>query len=112
MRGLNQAKPSPREESLADLYGRCLGYLRLLAIELAKETCPALRLGFVDVTHLTDEYGRFKLWGEQSRANLPAKARGSLDDNLRSDSHTKALISSILSVFQVLLKQGKLYCRT
>jgi hypothetical protein len=109
MRDLAETKPSPGGESLALLYGRCLGYLRLLAVELAKDTCPAVQRGFVDITHLTDERGRFKLWGEQSRANLPAKARGSLDDTLRGGGDTRALISSILSVFQVLVKEGGFY---
>lgn len=98
-------------EDLSSLYQHCLRQFRLLINTSERVPCPAVQLGFVNVSNLLDEYGRFKLWGEQARANLPAEARGSLDDTIRDRSDTKALVSSILSVLQVLLKQGMFLCR-
>jgi hypothetical protein len=53
-----------------------------------------------------EEYGRFQIWGEQTRAALPERTRRSLDDTLRSDESLKDAVSSILDQLSRLLSMG------
>ncbi|THY03991.1 hypothetical protein D6D01_10155, partial [Aureobasidium pullulans] len=41
---------------------------------------------------IKDEYGRLRIWGEQTRAVLPEKARYSLDEQLRENEQTRDII--------------------
>lgn len=61
----------------------------------------------VDLHEVSSEYGRLKIWGEQTKAYLPARARGSLDDVLRNDEALSGVVREILSRVNALLGAGK-----
>lgn len=94
------------QPSIAELYDRCIESFRVLLVILGAESCRAVQLGYIDTTQVGDEYGRFRIWGEQSRANLPEKARGSLDDTLRRDEEVKDIVTSTLLRLEAVLSQG------
>ena len=98
----------PNEEVyIAELYSCCLRSFGLLLVSLEAESCRAVQLGYIDSSHVVDEYGRLNVWGEQSRANLPARARGSLDDTLRNDDDVRSMVQGILLRLDAILGKGK-----
>lgn len=46
---------------------------------------------------MLEEYGRFRIWAQQTGAALPAEARGSLDGTLRNNSQLRGVVLDILS---------------
>jgi hypothetical protein len=92
--------------SLSELYSRCLKSFVLLLVSLEAESCRPVRLNFIDSSRVEEEYGRLTIWGEQTKANLPAHARGSLDDGLRGDENVKGLVRAILLRLDAILGQG------
>lgn len=93
--------------SLAELYSRCLKSFDLFLMNLGTDSCRPVQLGYINSSQVSAEYGRLSIWGEQSRANLPARARGSLDDVLRRDEEVKGLVRAILLRLDAVLRQGK-----
>jgi hypothetical protein len=73
---------------------------------LHREDCQATRLQHVNFTSILEEFGRLKIWGDQTKADYPPRARGSLDDTLRHDSELKELVKGILSRVRVLIREG------
>ncbi|KAJ5184564.1 hypothetical protein N7472_009404 [Penicillium cf. griseofulvum] len=80
-------------------------------LALSEKDCRVICLGQVHLAKILEEYGRTKVWGDQTKAELPARARGSLDDTLRHDVELKYLVQAILMRLRALLNQGKLYRR-
>ena len=76
-------------------------------VALSDRNCRAVCLEQVSLIKLSEEYGRVKVWGDQTRADLPERARGSLDDTLRHDAQLKKLVQDIIWRLEGLLKQGK-----
>ncbi|KAF2798222.1 hypothetical protein K505DRAFT_357751, partial [Melanomma pulvis-pyrius CBS 109.77] len=68
------------------------------------ENCCTIRLEQVHLPELLEEYGRTMIWGDQTKADLPAGARGSLDDTLRHDDELKHLVQAILMRLRALLQ--------
>jgi len=60
----------------------------------------------LDLANILHEYGRLNIWGDQTKANLPPRARGSLDDTLRHDAKLKDLVLEILLRLNTLLEKG------
>jgi hypothetical protein len=82
--------------SIAELFESCIDKYSRLLLALGDEDCRAVKLKQVSIEKALDEYGRLKVWGEQSRATLPASTRGSLDDALRRDDGLKRNVAQIL----------------
>lgn len=76
---------------------------------LGEEGCDVIRLKRVHLPKILEEYGRIKIWGDQTKAGLPARARGSLEDTLRHQEQLKCLVTEILIRLGALLDQGKLH---
>ncbi|MBE3049595.1 hypothetical protein IMZ48_45295 [Candidatus Bathyarchaeota archaeon] len=76
-------------------------------LALSEENCRVVHLEQVNVPAILDEYGRAKIWGDQSKADLPARARGSLDDTLRHDDDLKQLVRGVFMRLSALLVQGE-----
>lgn len=80
-------------------------YKRFLLV-LNRENCRVVHLQQLNVPKILEEYGRLKIWGEQTRATLPENARGSLDDTLRNDTGLKEVVFDILRQLGAQLGQG------
>ncbi|KAJ5173651.1 Tetratricopeptide-like helical [Penicillium coprophilum] len=93
--------------SLSELYIECMQSFGEFLLALSNRECRVIRLGQVQLSEILEEYGRTKVWGNQTNAELPARARGSLDDTLRHDDELKDLVQAILMRLRVLLNQGK-----
>lgn len=92
---------------ISDLYATCIQSLGLLVKTLSEDDCLVVNLLQIDVQKVVDEYGRVKIWGMDTKACLPARARGSLDDTLRHDAELKKLTHGILLRLAAILEQGQ-----
>lgn len=95
--------------SLSELYLECIQSFGEFLLALSGKDCRVICLEQVRLSELLEAYGRTKVWGDQTKAELPAGARGSLDDTLRHDVELKYLVQAILMRLRALLKQGKSY---
>ncbi|KAJ5519017.1 Tetratricopeptide-like helical [Penicillium expansum] len=93
--------------SLSGLYLDCIQLFGEFLLALSEKDCRVICLEQVYLPKILEEYGRTKVWGDQTKANLPARARGSLDDTLRHDTELKHLVQAILMRLRALLSQGK-----
>ncbi|KAM0346235.1 hypothetical protein ACHAPU_005661 [Fusarium lateritium] len=88
--------------SLADLFQHCVDTYSRLLLALADESYQVATSSQVNAEKALNEYGRLKVWGEQSRATLPDPARGSLGDTLR---HDETLKNNVAEIFLLLSRQ-------
>lgn len=95
--------------SLSEWFGNCMQAFREFLLALGEANCRTIVLKQVDLSEILEEYGRAKIWGEQTKADLPARARGSLDDVLRHDEDLKKLVQGIFMRLGALLRQGKFH---
>lgn len=95
--------------SLSEWFGNCMQTFREFLLALGDDNCHSILLKQVDISEVLGEYGRAKIWGEQSKADLPARARGSLDDVLRHDDNLRQLVQGIFARLGALLSQGKFH---
>lgn len=93
--------------SLGALYSGCISSFAKFVLALNEPGCDVICRDEIRLNQVFEEYGRTKIWGDQSRANLPARARGSLDDTLRHNVDLKSLVRGILERLKALLQQGK-----
>lgn len=93
--------------SLAELYFESISSFAKFILALSEPDCDAICRNEVQLHQIFEEYGRTKIWGDQSKADLPASVRGSLDDTLRYDDDLKSLVRNILQRLKLLLQQGK-----
>lgn len=94
-------------QAVSESYLNCVRSFTEFLLALSEEHCAIIYLGQVQLLDVSEEYGRIKIWGDQVKADLPLRARGSLDDVLRHDVDLKSLVHSILTRLRVLLEQGK-----
>ncbi|KAI0443545.1 hypothetical protein F4803DRAFT_307094 [Xylaria telfairii] len=92
--------------SLSELYFESIGSFAKFVLALSQPDCDAICRNEVHLPQIFEQYGRTKIWGDQSKADLPASARGSLDDTLRHDDDLKSLVRSILQRLKLLLQQA------
>lgn len=98
------AQPTGRSisKSYAEYIQSFLGFV----LALSEEDCRVLRLEQVELSQVLEEYGRTNVWGDQTKAALPARARGSLDDTIRHDTEL-SLVQGIVTRLRLLLNHGK-----
>ncbi|RSL99813.1 hypothetical protein CEP52_009470, partial [Fusarium oligoseptatum] len=77
--------------SLSKSFNDCIRLFQTFLLALHDENCRVVQLKQVHVTEISDQCGRAKIWGDQMKADLPERARGSLDDTLRRDNDLKGL---------------------
>jgi len=83
----------PYEASIYDLYKKVLeAHEKLLALLRVDTTVSAIRLATGLVPEVEDICSRLRIWGEQTCAVLPPRARRSLDKQLCEDDLTKKII--------------------
>lgn len=95
--------------SLSESYIECIQSFGKFVLALDEKDCRVIHLEQVDLPEILEEYGRIKIWGDQTKADLPARARGSLDDTLRHEDELKCLVQAILMRLRGILGQGKSY---
>lgn len=93
--------------SLSESYNHCIHCFARFVEALSEPDCDEICRDKVWLNHITEEYGRTKIWGDQSRADLPASVPGSLDDILGPNDDLKSLVHGILQRLGKLLQQGK-----
>lgn len=89
--------------SLSELNLKCIQSFEEFILALSAKDCRVICLEQVHLSKILEEYGRTKVWGDQTKAELPARARGSLDDTLRHDVELKYLVQAILIRLRALL---------
>lgn len=97
------------EPSGATVFGsfaQCIDSFGNFIVALSASDSRPTRLGQVDNESLLEEYGRLRIWGDQAKADFPARARGSLDDTLRHDNELKDMVLGILLRLKALLDTG------
>ncbi|KAK5656740.1 hypothetical protein OQA88_4288 [Cercophora sp. LCS_1] len=95
-----------RSQFLSQAYHECVDAFGKFLLSLDANDRPAAVLEAARNRNISDEYGRLKIWGSQARAELPPRARGSLDDTLRHDEELRSLVGGILSRLKGLLVQA------
>jgi len=59
------------------------------------------------IVNALEVYGRLRVWGEETRATLPAVSRSSLDDTLRKNIHLSNMVINILAKIRRQAENGK-----
>lgn len=93
-------------ESIAHGYFQTVKAFRSLLLTLSGPDCRAVNLGQVEVSALSDDFGRLRTWGDQTRANLQESTRGSLDHALRHNDSMREIAKGILSRLRTSLDLG------
>ena len=96
----------PLVPSLRASFLNCMSLYRELLLHLARDNSRPIHLKQVDGVKILEEFGRLKLWGEQTNTTRPEDVHGSLDDSLRHDEDTKAVVLGILQLLHDDLKRG------
>ncbi|KAF4336913.1 transcriptional repressor tup1 [Fusarium beomiforme] len=96
----------PGATSLSKLYSECMRHFQSFLLTLSETDCRVIHLGQVVLPEILEQYGRIKIWGDQSKADFPERARGSLDDTLRKDEELRSLVQAILRRLEGLLTQA------
>ncbi|KAK5653697.1 hypothetical protein OQA88_8728 [Cercophora sp. LCS_1] len=88
------ANPSPElgSATVFESFTQCTHSFGALLMALGADDSRPIKLGQVSLESLLEQYGRLKIWGDQARADLPARARGSLGDTLRHDNELKSTV--------------------
>jgi hypothetical protein len=109
--GLFAMSTLPASTSISASFAQCIQAFRELLLLLQDKECRVTRLEQVDLQSVVEEFGRLKIWGDQSKADLPSGSRGSLDDTLRHDAELRDLVRGILLRLRDLIDEGKSrYC--
>jgi len=102
----SQESPTDNSPDISRNYIECLEQFRTLFMLIDRESQRAA-VGLEDINLALEEYGRLQTWGEETRAALPANARGSLDDTLRKDNALKDAAIGTLIRLQRQVQIGK-----
>ena len=94
-------------DSLFARYQICQALFRKLVLSVTGNSCAAVDSGDIDVQKVLDEYGRFKIWGAESRVILPPSTHGSLDHTLRHSKDIRGNVGDIFVQVGKLLTYGK-----
>ncbi|TIA29191.1 hypothetical protein D6C79_10014 [Aureobasidium pullulans] len=78
--------------SISTLYRDALQKYGKLVLDFEEHASPLAPTLQAHSVGIKDEYGRLRIWGEQTRAVLPEKARHSLDEQLRENEQTGNMI--------------------
>lgn len=92
---------------ISNSYLECIQSFESFLQALIKKDCRVICLEQVHLAEIVEEYGRTKIWGDQTKADFRAGARGSLDETLRHDDELKHLVHVILMRLRALLDQCK-----
>lgn len=95
-------------KSIHETFVRCLDQYRSLTFQiLDRENSETGVEDEVDLDRLMDEFGRLRIWGEQTKASLADKARASLGDFLRNEERLNKEITEALAQLETQLSLGE-----
>lgn len=93
-------------ESFAELYKQCTTAFQDLLVRLKDPAHPAAERESLQLDEALKDYGKLRIWAEQTRVFLPPNARGSLDEIVRDRAKTKRIFFSTLRQLVSLLHTG------
>jgi hypothetical protein len=101
------ALPAVDGTHISQAYGEILGlYRRFLAV-LGNQPFQEEGVRQIVLTKALEEFGRLRIWGEQTRAGLHPLSRGSLDDILRKDPDLMDVVITTLLKLKRQVQLGK-----
>jgi hypothetical protein len=92
--------------SLSQRYDECIQSFKVFLFSAHQENCKIRELEQVSISTCLEEYGRFRIWGDQTNVELRGGVRGSLDEVLRKDNELKLVVHDILVRLRNILDQG------
>ncbi|KAI1196735.1 hypothetical protein F5X97DRAFT_202072 [Nemania serpens] len=88
--------------NINETFVRCLDLYRNLAAHILENDNSNTEGGDdIDSNHLLDEFGRLRIWGDQTKAALEPKARSSLDDFLRNEERLSEEVKEVLGQLEI-----------
>ena len=99
-----------REPSVATVFSQCIEIYRQALSTIGKSSNIPSRIHQIRSMRALDEYGRLRMWGEQTKAVLQPDTRGSLDNALRKDEQLRGSIISMLTLLQAQLQMCESSC--
>ena len=103
-------EPAP---TIAAVFEQCLKHYHSLYVALQRENCAVVQLNQLRAStteRLLDDYGRLKVWGQQTKAWMPPSASWSattLDYTLRHDPELRRNILETVQELEIQLRSGK-----
>jgi hypothetical protein len=91
---------------LSQIYDECTQSFREFLFPAQQGNCKTTELEQVSISTCFDEYGRFRIWGDQTNVELRGGVRGSLDEALREDNELKLVVHDILVRLRNILDEG------
>jgi hypothetical protein len=101
-RGSAIQEASSQPSAIATSFSKCSSQFREFYVALTSKDCQGTQ--GASLSRLADEYGRFGVWGGNSRADHTG--RGSLDDSLRKDPSLYSIILDLLDNLHDDLERG------
>lgn len=99
---------SSRGRSINETFVRCLDLYRSLASYiLENNSSNTIGADEIGSGRLLDEFGRLRIWGEQTKAALKPKARSSLDEFLRNEKRLSDEVKEVLGQLEIGLSMGE-----
>jgi hypothetical protein len=92
--------------SLSQRYDKCIQSFEEFLFSAQREDCKTTELEQVSISTCFDEYGRFRIWGNQTNVELQGGIRGSLDEALREDNELKLVVHDTLVRLSNILNKG------
>ncbi|KAI1178527.1 hypothetical protein F4777DRAFT_100632 [Nemania sp. FL0916] len=103
--GIADVKPAEeatRGRSIHEIFIRCLDLYRILASYILEDDDSNAGRGIeFDRNRVLDEFGRLRIWGEETKAALEPKARSSLDDFLRDEERLSGEVKEVLNQLKI-----------
>ncbi|KAI1497400.1 hypothetical protein F5X99DRAFT_397088 [Biscogniauxia marginata] len=93
----NAVLPEPSSFEVRDKFEQCLTLYKALLLSLGEVNCRVVALGQVDVQRALEEYGRLKIWGQQTKATLSTQGSAGLDMSLRHEPQIREGLLEILA---------------
>ncbi|KAF1952834.1 hypothetical protein CC80DRAFT_507591 [Byssothecium circinans] len=87
-------------DDISERYEDCLTSFKTLLQNLSLPATPPTDDDGYLASKALEQYARFRTWGEETRATLPAASRGSLDDTLRKNESMKRTATSLILKIQ------------
>jgi hypothetical protein len=102
--------PLPMETTnavfLSQIYDECIQSFKEFLFSAQHQDCKTTKLEQFSISTCFDEYGRFRIWGNQTNVEFRGGIRGSLDEALREDNELKLVVHDILVRLRNILHQG------
>ncbi|ORY12687.1 hypothetical protein BCR34DRAFT_287730 [Clohesyomyces aquaticus] len=100
----NVELPTIQRPSITDEFSTCIQVYRGILSIMGQRSDALPNIKQAHIMQSLEEYGRLRMWGEQTRADLQPDTRGSLDNTLRDDGELKDAAVSMLRSLRTQLQ--------